>query len=216
MIRNYAIIRESARAVADAAEATTADLRDEQVEQEPAFTDRMLGRISERMDGYATKGIIWKAKTLTDRGRNAQEAQYGADFMGVLEIDIPEMSVRKGFLAQAKLLEPSSAMPKREFTRMVEQCKAMLAVSPASFVFLYATSGIVVVPAVSIAALTSHRNPYELYTRKSQRFFENHFESFIGDPRLHIAKIETITDLANVADESRTRSALLLRAEREG
>lgn len=72
MIREYAVIRESASRIAEAANRTRDSLGDGTVEQEPAFTDRMLGRIAEAMQGFEVKGVRWTAKTLTDRGPGAQ------------------------------------------------------------------------------------------------------------------------------------------------
>jgi hypothetical protein len=212
MIREYAIIRESAQRLAGAANHTVQSLIDEQVEQEPAFTDRMLGRIDEAMDGFVVKGVRWKSKTLTDRGPRAQESIYGADFMGVLEIELPEFSVKKGFLAQAKLIEPGDSISKKDFDKMVGQCTDMLHISPDSFLFLYSVDGISVVPAISIVSLTAPTNPNELYSRSITRFFEEHFESFIGDGRLSKAHISTVKELSALADASGARSALHLRA----
>ena len=84
MNKRYAVIRESARRVARAANETLPTLKDGRIEQEPAFTDRMLGRIEYSMERCRTKNLRWTAKTLTDRGRNSQESRYGADFMGGL------------------------------------------------------------------------------------------------------------------------------------
>ena len=89
-IRHYAAIRDAAAQVARSANGTVDALVERRIEQEPAFTDRMLGRIESAMDGYTSKGIRWSAKTLTDRGRNSQESEFGADFAGVLNIDLPD------------------------------------------------------------------------------------------------------------------------------
>ena len=212
MIREYAIIRDSAQRAANAANHVRASFADGQVQQEPPFTDRMLGRIDEAMDGYVVKGVRWKSMTLTDRGPRSQESIYGADFMGVLEIELPEFSVKKGFLAQAKLIEPGAYFPKKAFLEMTDQCKKMLRISPDSFVFLYSVNGVTVVPAISIVSLTRPTNPNEIYSRSIARFFEEHFECFIGDGRLSKAHISTVKELSALADASGARSALCLRA----
>lgn len=183
MIRDFAIIRESAARVAEAAEGALHSLREGRVQQEPAFTDRMLGRIEEAMSEYELKGVRWSGMTLTDRGRGAQERTYGADFAGVLDIQLTGYAVRKGFLAQAKLIEPDGYMAPNEHERMRAQCETMLEHTPDSFVFIYSRSGIIVVPAVSILA-AEDVNPHDLYSRSVGRFFELHFECFIGDRSL--------------------------------
>src|SRR5687768_7944537 len=100
---------EDAEIVADrigAAVRTTVDsLADEWVSQEPHFTDRMLARIEDAVNHAADTKAAWKARTLTDRGPNAEESLVGADFLGVFEITAPDLTLSKGFLAQAKMLE---------------------------------------------------------------------------------------------------------------
>jgi hypothetical protein len=136
-IRHYAAVRDAATHIASAANGTVDTLAQGRIEQEPAFTDRMLGRIESAMDGYVAKGIRWSAKTLTDRGRNSQEREFGADFAGVLSMDLPGFAVNKGFLAQAKMIEPEDRVARNEVNRMVAQCEQMLRYTPDAFLFLY-------------------------------------------------------------------------------
>ena len=139
MIAYYQAVRETARRIAAAADHTVEALRYGEVEQEPAMTDRMIGAIAESLRDFTVRGIQWRAKTLTDRGRNTQEPQFGADFMGVLNIDLPEFSVSKGFLAQAKLIKQERV---RDLPALRRQCEKMLTFTPDSFVFLYSLGGI--------------------------------------------------------------------------
>ena len=208
MIRDYAIIRESAARLAEAANGTCSALGSARVEQEPAFTDRMLGRIEHAMEAFEVKNVKWTAKTLTDRGHKAQESEFGADFVGVLAINLPDYAVSKGFLAQAKLIEPEESFPKREFERMRRQCDDMLTVSPDSYLFVYSLSGITVVPALAVVG-SDHCNPHELYSRSVSRFYEEHFSSFIGDREIHAP---TIRVLEEARARVRARSLLYLRA----
>jgi hypothetical protein len=97
----------------------------------------MLGRIEEAMNGYVAKGIQWTVKTLTDRGANTQEPEFGADFAGVLNIDLTDFKVNKGFLAQAKKIEPREYVPPKELRSMVSQCEKVLRYTPDAFLFLY-------------------------------------------------------------------------------
>ncbi|MDD5705220.1 MAG: hypothetical protein PHR35_04800 [Kiritimatiellae bacterium] len=108
MISYYHAVREVARHSGEAIDHSVDALRDRKVEQEPAMTDRMLGAIEESLSDFTSRDIRWRAKTLTDRGRGAQETTYGAYFLGVLNIDLPDFTVAKGFLAQAKLLRRST------------------------------------------------------------------------------------------------------------
>lgn len=199
MIRNLGVVREAAAHISSAADRMLAALRERRVEQEPAFTDRMLGAIEDSMNDFHTKGVRWTAKTLTDRGRNAQESRHGADFAGVLSIDLPDFKVQKGFLAQAKMVEPTASMPPSEYDRMRAQCDLMLNRTPDAFVFLYARDAITVVPAISVVS-SQPRNPHDFYSRTISRFFEEHFESFIGDRRLHVPTPDMLESLKRDVD----------------
>ena len=204
MIRHYHAIREAAQHIAGAINRSVDAIRDGRVEQEPAMTDRMLGKVEEALDNYRAKGICWSAKTLTDRGGGAQETRYGADFMGVLNISLPDFNVAKGFLAQAKLIRADRTINLKE---LKGQCEKMLNLSPDSFVFLYSPNDVRVVPALSIVA--SHADPIELYSRSAQRFFEEHFECFIGDRNISAPDSAT---LKNLSARYEARRTLLLQA----
>lgn len=205
MLPHYRAVREAGRQIAGAADRAVEALRQGRVEQEPAMTDRLLGAIEESLHGDNTHGIRWSAKTLTDRGRGAQERRFGADFMGVLNIDLPDYRVAKGFLAQAKLVRNGRSVDRAELER---QCERMLNLSPASFVFLYSHSGIAVVPAIAVVA--SSVDPRELYTRSVGRFFEEHLECFVGDRAIAVAAPSTLESLRERYD---ARRLISLRAQ---
>lgn len=179
MITYYHTVRTVANRIAGAIDRSVTALRDKRVEHEPAMTDRMLGAIEEAMNGFESKGIQWTAKTLTDRGKKSQESRDGADFMGVLKIDLPEYQVTKGFLAQAKLVRGGDY---GNVSELKAQCRKMLKLSSHSFVFLYSEDGVRVVPA--IAVLGAQFNPQDIYSRSGQRFFEEHLQCYFGDPRI--------------------------------
>jgi len=168
------------------------------------MTDRMLGAIEMSLADYCVKGICWRAKTLTDRGRGSQESKYGADFMGVLNISLPEFSVSKGFLAQAKFIRNGSA---GDLTELKQQCEKMLDLSPDSFVFLYGQNGVRVVSALAIVGTTLE--PLQLYNRSAQRFFEEHLQCFIGDRDIQSPTPKTLDALRTKFE---ARSAILLQA----
>jgi hypothetical protein len=178
------------------------------VEHEPAMTDRMLGAIEESVNGFAARGIQWSAKTLTDRGQGSQESEFGADFMVVLNIDLPAYKVDKGFLAQAKLIRNGNVDNVGELKR---QCRKMLNFSSQAFVFLYGNDGVRVIPAISV--LSAETSPLGLYSRSAQRFFEEHLQCFFGDMAIRSPMPAQLTALRR---EFETRSALLLEAEPTG
>ncbi len=208
MIRDRRIIRQAARHIAQAANQTHDDLAKGLVEQEPPFTECLLTRIQDAMNGFETKGITWRAKTLTDRGARAQEKEFGADFVGVLEVRTPEYSIDKGFLTQAKMVGSDWKMASREFRRMWDQCHRMLTLSPVSYVFVYSPSQIRIVPASAVAATTNSETSFDLnryYSRSITTFYEEHFGCFIGDHRISSPTIELLRQM-------RARYLLLLQA----
>ena len=197
--RNYAkmfrytnTVRDVARQIDEAVRLTIQDGQNQLIEQEPAFTERLLTRIQDRIDGKIIRGIKWKAKTLTDRGRGSQEHRFGADFLGVLNIELPDFVVAKGFLAQAKNVNKTGPrMSLKDYDAMKDQCNKMLKVTPDSFVFLYDNTGVEIVPASSIVAAT-RCNPHELYSKTITGFFISYLECFIGDPRIHVPSLQQL------------------------
>ena len=205
MLTYYQAVRGAATRIADAIDHSVEALREKRVEHEPAMTERMLGAIEESLSGYHEKGIWWAAKSLTDRGAGSQESKYGADFMGVLNITLPELMVSKGFLAQAKLIRDGSAGDLNELKR---QCEKMLLLSPDSFVFLYVPDSVRVVPAISVVGCAV--DPQYLYSRSAQRFFEEHLQCFIGDRNMNSPTPDT---LKAMLEKFETRSALFIQAK---
>jgi len=213
LIEGYAIIREAAHEAADAAETALEGLREGRVQDEEAFTGQMIGAIEDRFRNLRTKGVSWTAMVLTAHQRSAQETEFGADLMGVLQIDLPDFSVRKGFLAQAKLMEPGQYVAPADRERLLGQCERMLTHSPDSFVFLYGRRGIFVVPAISVLGLARHLSLHDLYKRRIARFFEEHFESFIGDRRIFAPDIRSLKALQ---EQMAARCVLILKGGMEG
>jgi len=205
MLKYRRIVRSTSQRIAEAALRTVDDLKSQLVEHEPDFTGKMLGRMAEAINGYERAGITWRAKILTSLATNSQERRFGADFLGVLHLDLPEDKVRKGFLVQAKRLEPKTRMPVREWDRMIDQCRTMLSISPHSYVFVYSTETIVVVPAAAIVAAQDRFSLYDFYPLKLRSFYERHFECFIGDLALSRADVDVLEAL-------KARRSLLLHA----
>jgi hypothetical protein len=150
--------------------------------------------------------VQWQVKTLTASGARSQESKFGADFLGVFSVRLPELKVSKGFLGQAKLVKHNAAI---DHPRLTHQCEQMLAVSPASFVFLYGEFGVWVVPALSVLHAT---DPMQLYSRSAKSFFEEHFKCFIGDQYLSSPTAEA---LEAALQRGQARSAFLIAGEHE-
>lgn len=183
MLRRYAMARKVAREISEAANgAFKGYVLGERVD-EPDITGLMLGAIGERMRSREFGGVTWNAHILPSRGKGAEEKRYGADFGGVLDIDIPDYKIKKGFLVQAKKAEPYDPLKEDRWKDLIYQCDRMLQCTPASFVFVYSREkGIRVIPAVSVLGSTS-RDVFDLYHHGVWSFFEEHIKCFIGDHR---------------------------------
>lgn len=213
MFRNRYILRSVATMVTQAAKQTVEDLRDSWIEHEAPFTDRLIANLQNQLDGKTIKGVHWKAKTLTDRGRHSQESTFGADFLGVLTLDLQGLCVMKGFLAQAKLIRRGNKIKQEsQFERLQEQCRKMLNFTPDSFVFLYSKQAIKIVPASSVAG-TSSEHLNSLSNRTVGRFFTEYIECFVGDPKLNAPTLESFYA---IAERYEVRQGLYVHASDEG
>ena len=57
------------------------------METEPSITDRFLNELERIFEQQGKKeNIVFRARTLRDRGPHAPEHRFGADFCGVLDI----------------------------------------------------------------------------------------------------------------------------------
>lgn len=213
MLRNRAAVRSVAAEIERAADDGFEAYLDDNTSYEPDITGRILGAIDTRMKDYRSKGIVWKSATAKPfRGQGAEEKRTGSDFLGVLDIDIESFSVKKGFLAQAKRMEPTKVIPEAEWARLRKQCSDMLNITPESYLFVYSRRcGIRVFPAMSTVNLTT-RNIFDIYSRSLSRFFEDHISSFIGDDRF---KVPSFQELERVAREYRVSNALYLGARED-
>ena len=194
--------RKIATEISIAADSAIAAYKENRTFEEPDITSRIVGAIEDRVNNKSKSenskrnGIRWQARTLrTGHGIAAEEKRYGADLLGLLDIDLPNYRVKKGFLAQAKRIEPGEKPSARDWGRLCEQCEKMLKHTPESFVWVYSKSmGIRIYPAISVIAIDS-RNIYNLHNRGMMRFFKNHIECFIGDCRLNSPDLQSLETL---------------------
>lgn len=201
-------------------------LSEQAIETEPSLTDRFLGAIDNifEANGFEANGFLIKSRTLRDRGRNAPEHEFGPDFISVLNINISNYSLSKGFLVQAKLAgkEEINIIDKKPYpevqvyfpsnkaknnSRLLTQCEQMLNITPDSFVFVYSTFGIYVVPASTFASIKSTSSPQSVYSKTLERFYKDFLMSYIGDRRLNAYDDETLRRLSS---QTFSNSAMLV------
>jgi hypothetical protein len=129
----------------------------------------------------------------------------------VLEIDTPDYEVRKGVLVQAKNLEPGKKLSTSVANDLRGQCKDMLDLTPASFVFLYSKTGVMTLSAATVEG--SKRNDLhvlEQWSNSTRVFFMDFVKCWVGDPRLSATDRET---LAVMRALSNARNAILVKAD---
>lgn len=89
MIVKNSIIKNFGKLISKAEQRIIEVYKNGRIETEPSITVRFLNEI-ERIFGEngEINGIVFSARTLRDRGRKAPEHIYGADFCGVLDINL--------------------------------------------------------------------------------------------------------------------------------
>jgi len=212
------IVREFGRLIEIAESEILEGIEDGRIETEPSITDRFIDRIESILNQHrGFEGVVFRARTLRDRGANAPEAKFGADFCGVLNIKVEGFKQSKGFLSQAKM-ERNGIMVNRgrrgliivdfpqntEIERLDGQIDNMLAITPDSFVIIYSNEGFVVVPAFAVRGL---KTGAAVYGKPVGRFFKEYLMCFIGDHRLKAYDDQT---LENLRTRTRSRTAILL------
>ena len=189
-------------------EAATVDLarlrRTGEVQSEDHITSRLIDRIRVQVDDLKVNGIRWSAVETVSQGKDSQERATGADLLAVLRIDVPPVTLTKGFLAQAKILQPGI-----DLEDLKRQCNAMLHYTPDAYAWLYDETGVWVAPAITVASA----NPPAVPTLQSLGgFFDMHLRSWIGDRKFTAS---TRDQLEALRGDFRARRALMLDAEFE-
>lgn len=215
------VVKKFGELISEAEERVIEGIKEGRIETETSMTDRFLEAIEDVFRGHGEhEGISFKARTLRDRGKGAAEKIFGADFCGVLDINLKGFEQRKGFLSQAKR-EGYGITARRtrygvtavhfdqneEFRRLHGQINDMLSITPDSFVFVYSQVGFLVVPASSVEGL---RTGAELYAKRVDRFFKEYLMCFIGDHRL---KAWDDNSLRSLQEKTNSRTAIMFRIQ---
>ncbi len=219
---NTGIINATLGIIENAERITVDSFREGGIETEPTFTDRFLGSMEMGLDyrGVVANGYRIRARTLRDRGPNAPENEFGADFVSIFDVDVSGYKLSKGFLAQAKFSEKEGVriVNKENYrhpmvqvrignSRLKHQCENMLRISQASFIFVYSRRGIYVVPATTIMSVENDRTWQEVYSKRLRYFYGEHLMCFVGDLSLDAFDDET---LRRRRAESEAKAALLI------
>lgn len=169
------------------------------------MTDRLFASVRNALDGRFIGNLVWKARTLrTGRGIAAEEKRHGADVLGVLTIDLHDYKTKKGFLLQAKRIEPDELTPSKEWARFQKQCETMLERTCDAFAVIYSReNGIRFIPASTILEI-SNNQIFDVGSRSLFGFFKAHVKCENGDRRLNSPTVEMLDALQprlDLADE---------------
>lgn len=125
--------------------------------------------------------------------KKVNEAVNGADFMGIVDIELNNTRVRKAFLAQCKIAKGVSFNPYRGYSfqgasskNILEQAEKMLKLTSDSFFFFYTSQGIFVVPAFQIRSINEKYkiDSSNYYYHTIEHFYSEFFKCFIGDEKI--------------------------------
>lgn len=187
-------------------------LADQRSVQEPDLTGALASAL-EILTG-PVDGAVISMRVLESSGAGSSESRYGADICGVVRIRHRGSDVTKGFLTQAKragkdglrytaaglsqpilgshwiydgptYLDPSGTVTVRTPSKkLVRQCSDMLAITPASFIWVYAREQIAVVSASAVHATRGKvkaEPATRLGTKRLSDFFLHVTQSYLGD-----------------------------------
>lgn len=182
---------EAAHRTNDAARRVMEKYSDGGVTDEDDITGVLVGAMDEAMKGQIG-GLTWDTTVVRHRrGKAAQERKVGADIIIHVAIDTPAQNYSKGVLVQAKRLQPDEKLNAAQLLELQDQCRRMLKITPAAFVFDYIKGSMRCGAATRIAG-SSRRDLYSLCTWTSYRFFLELFRCPIGDPRITSARFERL------------------------
>jgi hypothetical protein len=101
----------------------------------------------------------------------------------VLDLKMKDYVVKKGFLAQAKRLEPGKKLNSAGHRKLRNQCRKMLAVTPSSMVFLYHTQGLTAIPALAVLSAQG-RDLWQIPRYDASYVYRDFAICWFGDTRI--------------------------------
>lgn len=184
-------IREAAKRADSATKRAIRMYRLGHVTDEDDITGVLVGSLEAELAGNIGN-LKWAASILRHRrGVASEEKETGADMIIHVRLETKNLRYSKGVLVQAKRVEPGRPMTNAEFRVLGDQCKKMLDITPASFVFDYTTKS---VRCGSASRILGARNSilHDQCSWTSYRFFLELFRCPIGDTRLTSASAKDL------------------------
>ena len=145
--------------------------------------------------------------------KTSEEPTLGADILVVISFDSPELTVSKGFLAQAKRIELGKSIGGHgPMKTLRDQCKKMLNFTPESYVWLYSKESFRVQRAITLEAITTNK-PDDAITHPFQWFFYDFLISMRGDPSI---TLQDFPRLQGIIEELHIPLVILISATSAG
>ena len=196
--------------LAGATERVVHDYGLEDVVHEEPFSDQLCGRLKETLQEFETPRVRWQVDVaMAGRGSGRfyarslskydEEPRFGADLVMVLDIDLPDYSVRKGFIAQAKRLGSGEELDGSNREKLLEQCRRMVSFTPASLVLLYSRHGVHPVSATAVLAARGY-NLYSLETYSTAIMYRDFAICWLGDQRIQATDRASLDALRQLID----------------
>lgn len=161
------------------------------VTDEEAVTGVLVGQLDGALEGQIG-GLIWNTTVVRHhRGRAAEENRIGADLIVHVSLQTATQSYSKGVLIQAKRVEPDEHITSNKRATLLRQCRRMLNITPAAFIFDYAKGHMRAGSATRIAG-SARLDLYHLCGWTSYRFFLELFRCPVGDPKITSAQVSTL------------------------
>lgn len=204
MIKRPRLIREFTKRVDEAVNAVSSRY-ETVIADEDDFTSRLLERIEAALDGWSHAGITLRVRKLTSKGPGTEEAEFGADIVATVNVDLEEYKADKGILVQSKRLDNKQFDPK-EWTRMEGQIRKMNQHTDEAYVWIYSSSGVQSIKSATLKNLGTGM-PDQLYTSKCATFLGEFVQSKHGDPRI---KGFDRNSLTRIREEYNAQSAVSL------
>ena len=205
MIKRPRLIRAFTHKIDEAVTAVASKYETE-IADEDDFTSRLLERIDAVLDGWQYAGITLKITKLKSKGRGSEEAEFGADVVATVNVNLREYQADKGILIQAKRLDVGRPFAVTEWHRLEKQIEKMSAHTDESYVWCYDESGVRSIKAVALRGSESRR-PDDLYMSKCATFLGEFVQCKHGDPIISGFDQQALTRLR---DQYRAKSAISL------
>ena len=193
MIRRPRLIRAFEKRV-DAAVAAVSAGYDTNIADEDDFTSRLLDRLEVELNNWRHADILLRVRKLTSKGSRAEEAEFGADIVASVNIELKEYRAHKGILVQAKRLVTGGQFGTREWKNLEQQMARMHSHTEESYVWIYDSSGVRCIRSASLVGVSSRR-PDDLYPTRCATFFGGFIQCKHGDHRINGFDRETLSKL---------------------